>query len=364
MTYQRDFARKLRVGVVGLGGHAYRNVLPTLHYLPVQLTALCDVDLDRLARTAAEYGAAMPYTDAERMFAEEPLDAVLLCTGPKSHPPLAIAAMRAGVHVWMEKPPALRASGVREMIAARGHRVCAVGFKKAYMPAARKAKELAALPEFGPLRSMLALYPVTIPRDGASVLASGISPSFLEVGCHPLSLMVSLGGRVAEVTTLRGPGEEAVGSVNLRFASGAVGVLFLAGGSPALHAGERYELVGNGQIVSIENSVRVAWHRGVPFDYETQRDFTAPGIESGSIVWESSNRQGTLENTSFFVQGMYDELRDFCDAVLEGRQLEIGTLEFALHVMEVYEAGLISEGQPVRIEEETGGSGGGIARVS
>jgi predicted dehydrogenase len=255
--------------------------------------------------------------------------------------------MRAGVHVWMEKPPALRASGVREMIAARGDRICAVGFKKAYMPAARKAKELAALPEFGQPRSLLAVYPVTIPRDGAGVLASGVSPSFLEVGCHPLSLMVSLGGAVAEVTTLRGPGDEAVGSVNLRFASGAMGVLFLAGGSPYLHAGERYDLFGNGQIVSIENSVRVAWHRGVPFDYETQRDFTAPGIASGSIVWESSNRQGTLENTSFFVQGMYDELRDFCDAVLGRRPPAIGTLEFALQVLQVYEAAMLSQGEPV-----------------
>ena len=61
---------------------------------------------------------------------------------------------------------------------------------------------------------------------------------------------------------------------------------------------------------------------------------------------------------------MYDELRDFCNAVLERRQPEIGTLEFALHVMQVYEAGLLSNGQPVRIEAGTCGSGGGIARVS
>lgn len=349
MTYQRDFAHRLRVGVVGLGGHAYRNVLTSLHYLPVQLTALCDVDEKLLARTLAEYGAAMPYTDAERMFAEEPLDAVLLCTGPRFHPSLAVAAMQAGLHVWMEKPPALRAAGVREMIAARGDRVCAVGFKKAYMPAARKAQELLAWPGFGPLRSMLAVYPVTIPREGARVLDSGSEPPFLAVGCHPLSLMIALGGAVAEVTTLRGPGEEAAGSVTLQFASGAFGVLFLAGGSPALHAGERYELFGDGQIIAIENSVRVAWHRGVPFDYETQQDFTAPGIDSGSVVWESSNRQGTLENTSLFVQGMVGELRDFCDAVLEQRQPEIGTLEFALQVMQGYEAAMVSDGQPVAV---------------
>jgi predicted dehydrogenase len=245
----------------------------------------------------------------------------------------------------------MRAAGVEAMIAARGDRICAVGFKKAYMPAARKAKELLARDDFGALRSMLAVYPVAIPRDGAVVLASGEGTRFLEVGCHPLSLMVALGGPVTEVTTLRGLGVEAVGAISLQFASGAVGTFHLAGGSPALHAGERYDLFGEGRIISIENSTRVAYHRGVPFDYETQRDFTAPGLESGSVVWESSNRQGTLENTSLFVQGMYDELLDFCDAALHKRPVQIGTLELALEVMRVYEAAMVSDGEPVPIAE-------------
>lgn len=349
MTYQRDFARTLRVGLVGLGGHAYRNVLPALHYLPVRLVALCDVDAVVLARTAEEYPGATPYGSVEQMLARAALDAVLLCTGPRFHPDLAIRAMRAGLPVWMEKPPALRAAGVEAMIAARGDRICAVGFKKTAMPAARKAKDLLARPAFGALRSMLAVYPVTIPRDGAGALASDGAPRFLDLGCHPLSLMIDLGGPVEAVTTLRGPGEEAVGSVTLHFASGAVGVLHLAGGSPDLHAGERYDLFGDGQIISIENSVKVAWHRGVPFDYETQADFTAPGIDSGSIVWESSNRQGTLENKALFVQGMVGELADFCDAVLEQRPPRIGTLEFALQVMRVYEAAMMSAGEAVAV---------------
>lgn len=349
MTYQRDFARTLRVGVVGLGGHAYRNVLPTLHYLPVRLTALCDVNVDLLSRTAAEYPGAAAYTDAQRMFDEAALDAVLLCTGPRAHPALAIAAMHAGLHVWMEKPPAMRAAAVEAMIAARDNRICAVGFKKTAMPAARKARELLTRPDFGPPRSLLAVYPVTIPRDGAAWLDAGAEPPFLAVGCHPLSLLISLGGAVAAVTTLRGPGEEAVGAVHLQFANGAFGLLHLAGGSPELQAGERYELFGNGQTIAIENSVRVAYHRGVPFDYETQTDFTSPGLAGGSVVWESSNRQGTLENTSFFIQGMYGELRDFCDAVLDSRPLSIGTLEFALQVMRVYEAAMLSDGQSLAI---------------
>ena len=169
MTCQRDFMQKLRVGVVGLGGHAYRNVLPTLHNLPVKLAALCDVDADLLARTEAEYRTGAAFTDAA-MFQQATqvnLDAVLLCTGPRFHPALTLQAFAAGLDVWMEKPPAMRAAQIETLLAARGDRVCAVGFKKACMSAAQKARELLALPEFGALQSMQGVYRVTIPRDGA-----------------------------------------------------------------------------------------------------------------------------------------------------------------------------------------------------
>lgn len=358
MSYQRDFGQKLRVGVVGLGGHAYRNVLTTLHYLPVQLAALCDVDADRLARTEAEYRTGATFTDAETMLRQANLDAVLLCTGPRSHPALALQAFAAGLDVWMEKPPAMRASQVAGLLAARGDRVCAVGFKKAYMPAAQKARELLALPAFGMLQSIQGVYRVTIPRDGARWLAAGEEPPFLSVGCHPLSLMISCGGPVSRVTTLRGPGEEAAAIVALHFASGAIGNLHLAAGSPELLAAERYDFYGQGQMISIENSTRVAYHRGVPFSYETQLEFATPGLESGSVVWESSNAQGTLENTSFVVQGMVAELTDFCTAVAQRRQPTIGTLEFALHVMQVYEAAMLSQGEARAVD----GSDYGIQR--
>jgi predicted dehydrogenase len=352
MSYQRDYDRVLRVGLIGVGGHAYRNILPALHYLPVRLAALCDVNASLLERTAGEYAGVATFTDAERMVAAADLDAVLIATGPRHHPALAVSALEAGLHVWMEKPPAMRASGVARIIAARGDRVCAVGFKKTYMPAAQKARELLTTPDFGRLRSLLAVYPVTIPRDGARALISDEESDWLSVGCHPLSLVVALGGPVTSVTTLRGPGDDAVGAVFLQFTNGAAGVLHLAGGSPALYAGERYDLFGDGKVISIENSTKVAFHRGVPFVYETQRDFTAPGADTGSVVWEASHSQGTLENKALVVQGMFDELFDFSSAILHGHALASGgTLEFALHVMQVYEAALLSAGQPVAISD-------------
>lgn len=349
MTYQRDFDRRLRIGIVGVGHHAYRNILPALHYLPVDLVALCDINGELLARTATEYRGVATYTDAAVMYENEQLDAVLLCAGPRFHADLAVQALSAGVNTWMEKPPAMRAADVPRIIEARGDLACAVGFKKAYMPATRKAIELLRLEEFGALRSILAVYPMTIPRDGQALLDQGKSHNWLGNGCHPLSFMLAVGGKVKDVTTLRGPGEDAVGVVTLQYTSGAMGVFHLAGGAPRGQVIERYEIYGTGQAVIIDNSAKVSYLREIPFHYQTQRDFIGEGTSTGTIQWEVNHALATLENKALFVQGIYAELMDFCQAVLEKRPVQVADLEFALDVMNVYEAALVSNGQPVAI---------------
>ena len=349
MSYQRDFETRLRIGVVGLGSHCYRNILPVLHHLPVELVAMCDINESLLERTAREFGVQQTFTNTKQMYSEAELDAVLIVVSPKLHPDLAIEAMSHGLHVWMEKPPGMRRSDIDRMIASRGDRICAVGFKKAYMPATRKAFHLLSQPEFGSLRSILALYPMTIPRNGQAVLDSGNFINWLANGCHPLSLIMSLGGPVEHVTTLRGPGDDPVGSVLLQFANGAVGNFHLAGGSPRAQAMERYEIFGQGQSITIDNSAKVTYNRGIDFKYAQTNDFTGADNETGSVSWEVSHMLATLENKALFIQGFYNELLDFCTAIQGGTPLQIADLEFARQVMGVYEAALLSDGDAVAL---------------
>ena len=136
MPYQREFESRLKVAIVGVGSHAYRNILPAMTFLPVSLRAVCDIDPERVQSTASQYGVTACYTNAEEMYRNEDLDAVFLCVSPQLHPQLTCQAFDAGLHVWLEKPPAMRATEVEEMISHRKDRVAVVGFKKAFMPAA------------------------------------------------------------------------------------------------------------------------------------------------------------------------------------------------------------------------------------
>lgn len=344
--YQREYEKKLRVGIVGAGSHMYRNLLPALHHLPVEIVAICNRGEEKLKRTLAEYRCA-GYAEPKTMYARESLDGVILSVSPQMHPELTIQALGHGLHVFLEKPPAMRAQEIRDMMAARGDKTVTVGFKKAFMPASEKAREVIASPEYGHLKSLLAVYPMALPSDGAGVLKRREFTNWLGNGCHPLSLMMSAAGRVEAVTAIKNG--EGHGALLLEFASGVIGTLHLASGPQPV---ERYQFFGDKWNLAIENTDTVSLNRGISFEYAYTHNFAPAGFESGELVWRPQNCLATLENKSLFLQGMVQELDSFCRSALGGEQSPYGTLEFALEVMKVYEAALLSNGQRITIEKE------------
>ena len=345
MTYQRDFNQRVPIAIVGAGGHCYRNILPTLNYLPIELVAICDPNMEKAAFTAKQYGAR-PYPDISSMLADAAVDAVLIAVSPQLHPMLTAQAFDAGLHVWMEKPPAMRTSQIDEMLAMRLDRVCVVGFKKAFMPAAQKARDYFAEPSIGPISSLSADYPVTIPKDGAEVLRVGRPTNWLANGCHPLSMMLSVCGKVSAVTAHTNRFGE--GALVMEFANGAIGTLNLAVGAGSIAPIERYRFHGKGCTFTIENGWTVSIHHSnSEYKYGVTQSYLADG--SAATVWEPQNAFATLENMAAFTQGMFFELDHFCDCILQAKPATMGTLEFARDIMSVYEAALMSEGSRILI---------------
>ena len=345
MSYQREFTKRLQVGMIGIGSHTYRNLLPTMNFLPVNLRAICvKRDVGRANITAAQYGGCSIYQDPDEMYGREELDAVFICVSPQAHPNLVCGALDAGLHVWLEKPPAMRASEVEEMIRHRGDSVVVVGFKKAFMPSAVKAREVAQSEEYGNLKSCLAIYPMSLPQEGPRILEERQSTIWLDNGVHPLSFLVSVGGKVAAVTTHTNG--EGYGVCILEFENGVVGNFHLASGP---HPLETYALYGEDWHLSIANSTRVVLQRGIPLEYGKTTTFAPDGFDSGAVVWEAPFCLASLENKALFVQGIFNEMKYFCDCVLTGETAEQGSLEFALEVMRVYEAALHSNGQTVKV---------------
>jgi predicted dehydrogenase len=93
-----------RVGVLGLGywGPNLLRVLAEMH--AVELSWICDVDAERLAPLERRYPSAEPTTDAQDLFDDPELDAVLLATPVFTHYELARRSLSSGKHTYVEKP--------------------------------------------------------------------------------------------------------------------------------------------------------------------------------------------------------------------------------------------------------------------
>ncbi len=83
-----------------------------------EVVAVADLNAEAAAKAAEEHGIATSYGSVEELLASD-VDAVTIIVPNKFHAPLAIQALQAGKHVFCEKPPAMTAAEVEEMIKVR-----------------------------------------------------------------------------------------------------------------------------------------------------------------------------------------------------------------------------------------------------
>ena len=124
-----------RVALVG-SGYWGPNLARNFHALEA-LAAICDRDPEALSKLAIVYPAAKTTPDFAQILADKSLDAVVLATPAVTHFDLAMQALQAGKHVFVEKPLALSRREAEELAAEadRLGRILMVGHILVYHPA-------------------------------------------------------------------------------------------------------------------------------------------------------------------------------------------------------------------------------------
>lgn len=109
----------IRFGLLGCGRIAKRHsdLLGGNHIEGARLVAVCDSDRARADAIASKFGVAA-HDNLDAMLARDDIDAVAVLTPSGMHPQHVIACARAGMHVVVEKPMALRLQDADEMIRA------------------------------------------------------------------------------------------------------------------------------------------------------------------------------------------------------------------------------------------------------
>jgi myo-inositol 2-dehydrogenase/D-chiro-inositol 1-dehydrogenase/scyllo-inositol 2-dehydrogenase (NAD+) len=139
----------IQLGLVGCGGLGRVHAECVQRIAGAKFIAFCDINESAAKKMIADFGGAYATTSPAKVFADRDIDAVYICTRHDSHASLAIAAARAGKHILIEKPLALKADDCQAVAdAVRDARVHLMpAFKMRYYPLVRKAREFIPSPQ-------------------------------------------------------------------------------------------------------------------------------------------------------------------------------------------------------------------------
>lgn len=272
----------------------------------VEIAAICDLDEERLNKTADRYGVERRYRDYRKMVEDADPDAVYVIMPPHHLFDIVIWVLEQKKHLFIEKPPGVSKVQTRSMAQAAERNGCItmVGFNRRFIPLLAKTKD--RVETHGPvLQAVATFYKNTL---GAQVhpYYSGAVDILSCDGIHAVdTLRWMCGGEVASVASdVRSfsAGWENAFFALVRFSSRATGVL-LANWA----AGKRvhtFELHSLGISAFVDGNSKAVI-------YEDNK-------EEPAEVWDVKEAAGSDEFYKFY--GFYDENRHFVKCVKEGRE--------------------------------------------
>ncbi|HTZ05742.1 MAG TPA: Gfo/Idh/MocA family oxidoreductase [Gaiellaceae bacterium] len=215
------------------------------------LTALCDQDEARRETFAARYPSARVTASFEELLADDALEGVVVATPVPTHFALAKQALEAGKHVLVEKPPAMRAAEIDELVALAADRdlVLMPGHLLLYHPGIRKLKELI---DAGELGEVLCVYGN---RQNLGIVRTNEN-ALWSLGVHDLSVILYLLDEEPSECVAHGrdfltEGVEDVVFCYLRFPSGKIAHMHLSWLDP--HKMRKMTVVGREKMVVFDD---------------------------------------------------------------------------------------------------------------
>jgi predicted dehydrogenase len=144
---------RLRVAVVGCGYWGQNLIRNFTDLADVEVSVVCDFNLNALARTKRRYPAVELKHDLRQVLNDSRIDAVVIATPGSTHYPFARQALRARKHVLVEKPMATSTEQVLELmeLADTHNRILMVDHTFVYTSAVREIRALITAGELGDL---------------------------------------------------------------------------------------------------------------------------------------------------------------------------------------------------------------------
>jgi predicted dehydrogenase/threonine dehydrogenase-like Zn-dependent dehydrogenase len=256
-------ATPVGIAMIGAGNFTTGTLIPALKHTPARLVALCSAGGLSATSAGERHGFSYVASDFEQVLADPAVNAVVIATRHDTHARFAAAAMRAGKHVFVEKPLALNEDQLRSVLAAQAEtgRILMPGFNRRFSALSVAARD-AFLGRAGPIEINCRVNAGELKADSWYQDAEEGGWRIVSEGCHWVDLIQFIADspvvRVyAEMVGGSAPGRQNDNiQLSLRLADGSIANLMYVANGDASFEKERIEIFGRGCVGVIEN-----WHK-------------------------------------------------------------------------------------------------------
>lgn len=277
--------RRASVSFIGSGNYATAVLIPAFKAAGARLATVASSGGVSGLHAGRKFGFAQATTDTPAVFADAGTDVVVITTRHDSHARLVLQALKAGKHVFVEKPLCLTREELDEIAALYGSLAATgsapkvmVGFNRRFAPQVVKIKSLLA-GTAGPKAFGMTVNAGAIPADHWTQDPEIGGGRIVGEGCHFIDLLRFLAASPItgfQVSAMDAETRDTVG-IQLTFADGSIGsVQYLANGSKSFPK-ERLEVFAGGRVLQLDNFRRLT-------------GFGWPGFKSMSL-WRQDKGQ-------------------------------------------------------------------------
>lgn len=240
---------------IGFGNYAKSVLVPALKKASKERLTTVVTSTGLSAHDAAQReGFANAATDPQAVMDDADTDCVFIATRHDSHASLAAAALRAGKHVFVEKPLALDHDQLADVVAAAegAPGVLTVGFNRRFAPMMIAAKAAIAS-RAGPIAMHYRVNAGHVPGDSWLHGAQG-GGRIVGEACHFVDALTFLaGGPPVSVSAFRPEGIDDTVSAVLRFADGSTGTILYSSLGDSSLPKEYLEIFASGTVVRLDD---------------------------------------------------------------------------------------------------------------
>lgn len=247
------------IGIVGAGNFTGSTVLPILSKVGAKMKYIASSRGLSSTTLAKKYGIQNSCTDVQDILSDEEVKAVIITTRHNQHADQVIAALKAGKHVFVEKPLALTYEELESVIAAYevANSSVTVGFNRRFSPFIQHAKK-AMGSSSTPINVIATMNAGSIPADHWVQDMEVGGGRIIGEACHYIDLVSFITGSKVKEVIMNAQGTAPDVSTDnaaiiLKYENGSQGVInYFSDGNKA-YSKERVEIYDTGKNIIIDN---------------------------------------------------------------------------------------------------------------